>query len=173
MAKIPFAFALGLVVLMPLVYFGGERWWLPTVWLGLVLAYTMWGLSVWCGKDYAHVKLSVWGLLFLIPLLVGALQLAPIKRMTEVLSPKAFSQWEAMAVLAKEMETPALDPEELDDAEAVAETLKEAEKLDLQRGKMRTRISVSPGDTKQMCSLFGICLWFDIIFSCPICNETL
>ena len=54
MAKLPFAFAIGLVVLMPLAYFGGERWWLPTVWLGLVLAYTMWGLSVWwCGKDYA------------------------------------------------------------------------------------------------------------------------
>ena len=162
MAKIPFALALGLIVIMPLAYFGGERWWLPTVWLGLVLAYTMWGLSVWwCGKDYAHVKLSVWGLLFLIPLLVGALQLAPIKGLTKLLSPKAFSQWEAMAELAKDMETPELEPEEADDAEA----LKEAEKLDLQRGKMHTRISVSPDDTVQMCSLFGICLFLFILLT--------
>ena len=166
MAKLPFAVALGLVVLMPLAYFGGERWWMPTVWLGLVLAYTMWGLSVWwCGKDYAHVKLSVWGLLFLIPLLVGALQLAPLKGVTKLLSPKAFSQWEAMAVLAKDMETPELEPEESDDAEAVAEALKEAEKIDLKRGKMRTRISVSPDDTMQMCSLFGICLFLFILLT--------
>ena len=166
MAKLPFAIALGLVVLMPLAYFGGERWWMPTVWLGLVLAYTMWGLSVWwCGKDYAHVKLSVWGLLFLIPLLVGALQLAPLKGVTKLLSPKAFSQWEAMAVLAKDMETPELEPEESDDAEAVAEALKEAEKIDLKRGKMRTRISVSPDDTMQMCSLFGICLFLFILLT--------
>lgn len=166
MAKVPFALALGLIVIMPLAYFGGERWWLPTVWLGLVLAYTMWGLSVWwCGKDYAHVKLSVWGLLFLIPLLVGALQLAPIKGLTKLLSPKAFSQWEAMAELAKDMETPELEPEEADDAEAAAEALKEAEKLDLQRGKMHTRISVSPDDTVQMCSLFGICLFLFILLT--------
>ncbi len=166
MAKIPFAIAVGLVVLMPLAYFGGERWWLPTVWLGLVMAYTMWGLSVWwCGKDYAHVKLSVWGGLFVIPLLVGALQLAPLKGMTKLLSPKAFSQWEAMAVLAKDMETPALEPEESDDAEAVAEALKEAEKLDLKRGTLRTRVSVSPDDTRQMCSLFGICLCLFILLT--------
>ena len=48
-----------------------------------------------------------------------------------MLSPKAFSQWEAMAVLAKDMETPELEPEESDDAEAVAEALKEAEKMHL------------------------------------------
>ena len=166
MAKVPFALALGLVVIMPLAYFGGERWWLPAVWLGLVLAYTMWGLSVWwCGKDYAHVKLSVWGLLFLIPLLVGVIQLMPLKGLTKLLSPKAFSQWEAMAELAKDMETPELEPEEADDAEAVAEALKEAEKLDLQRGKMHTRISVSPDDTVQMCSLFGICLFLFILLT--------
>ncbi len=166
MAKLPFAFAIGLVVLMPLAYFGGERWWLPTVWLGLVLAYTMWGLSVWwCGKDYAHVKLSVWGLLFFIPLLAGALQLLPHKGLTKVLSPKAFTQWEAMAVLAKDMETPELETEEVDDAEAAAETLKEAEKLDLKRGKVQTRVSISPDDTKQMCSLFGVCLCLFILLT--------
>ena len=166
MAKLPFAFALGLVILMPLAYFGGERWWMPTVWLGLILAYAMWGLSVWwCGKDYAHVKLSAWGLLFLIPLLVGVLQLAPVKGLTKMLSPKAFSQWESMAELAKDMETPELEPEESDDAEAAEEALKEAEKLDLKRGKMRTRISVSPDDTKQMCSLLGICLFLFILLT--------
>ncbi len=166
MAKLPFAIAIGLVVLMPLAYFGGERWWLPAVWLGLVMAYTMWGLSVWwCGKDYAHVKLSTWGLLFLIPLLVGALQLAPLKGVTKLLSPKAFSQWEAMAVLAKEMETPELEPEESEDAEAVTEALKDAEKLDLKRGNIRTRVSVSPCDTMQMCSLFGICLMLFILLT--------
>ncbi|MCR5381703.1 MAG: O-antigen ligase family protein [Lentisphaeria bacterium] len=166
MAKVPFALALGLVVIMPLAYFGGERWWLPSVWLGLVLAYTMWGLSVWwCGKDYAHVKISAWGLLFLIPLLVGALQLAPIRGLTKVLSPKAFDQWVAMEELAKDMETPELEPEESDDAEAVAETLKEAEKLDLKRGTVRTRVSVSPDDTIQMCSLFGICLLMFILLT--------
>ena len=166
MAKVPFALALGLVVIMPLAYFGGERWWLPTVWLGLVLAYTMWGLSVWwCGKDYAHVKVSAWGLLFLIPFLVGALQLAPIRGLTKVLSPKAFAQWVAMEELAKDMETPELEPEESDDAEAVAETLKDAEKLDLKRSMVRTRVSVSPGDTMQMCSLFGICLLMFILLT--------
>ena len=166
MAKVPFALALGLVVIMPLAYFGGERWWLPSVWLGLVLAYTMWGLSVWwCGKDYAHVKISAWGLLFLIPLLVGVLQLAPIRGLTKVLSPKAFAQWVAMEELAKDMETPELEPEESDDAEAVAEALKEAEKLDLKRSTVRTRVSVSPGDTMQMCSLFGICLLMFILLT--------
>ncbi len=166
MAKVPFALALGLVVIMPLAYFGGERWWLPSVWLGLVLAYTMWGLSVWwCGKDYAHVKISAWGLLFLVPLLVGALQLAPLRGLTKVLSPKAFAQWVAMEELAKDMETPELEPEESDDAEATAEALKEAEKLDLKRGTIRTRVSVSPDDTMQMCSLFGICLLLFILLT--------
>ena len=166
MAKVPFALALGLVVIMPLAFFGGERWWLPSVWLGLVLAYTMWGLSVWwCGKDYAHVKISAWGLLFRIPLLVGALQLAPIRGLTKVLSPKAFAQWGAMEELAKDMETPELEPEESDDAEAVAETLKDAEKLDLKRGMVRTRVSMSPCDTIQMCSLFGICLLMFILLT--------
>ena len=166
MAKLPFAIALGLVALMPLAYFGGERWWLPTVWLGLVLAYTMWGLSVWwCGKDYAHVKLSIWGLLFFIPLLVGALQLAPLKGVTKLLSPKAYSQWEAMAELAKDMETPELEATEMEDKEAAEEALKEAEKLDLKRGKMHTRISVSPDDTIKMCSLFGICLFLFILLT--------
>ena len=166
MAKVPFALAIALVVIMPLAYFGGERWWLPSVWLGLVLAYTMWGLSVWwCGKDYAHVKISAWGLLFLVPLLVGVVQLAPHRGLTKLLSPKAFTQWVAMEELAKEMETPALEPEESDDAEAVAEALKEAEKLDLKRNTIRTRVSVSPGDTMQMCSLFGICLLLFILLT--------
>ena len=166
MAKVPFALGLGLVVIMPLAYFGGERWWLPSVWLGLVLAYTTWGLSVWwCGKDYAHVKISVWGLLFLIPLLVGALQLTPHRGLTKLLSPKAFAQWVAMEELAKDMETPELEAEEADDAEAVAEALKDAEKLDLKRGSIHTRVSVSPGDTMQMCSLFGICLMLFILLT--------
>ena len=111
------------------------------------------------------MKISAWGLLFLIPLLVGALQLAPIRGLTKVLSPKAFAQWGAMEELAKDMETPELEPEESDDAEAVAETLKDAEKLDLKRGMVRTRVSMSPGDTIQMCSLFGICLLMFILLT--------
>ena len=166
MAKLPFAIGLSLVVIMPLAFFGGERWWLPTVWLGLVVAYAMWGLSVWwCGKDYAHVKISAWGLLFLVPLIVGLLQLVPREGMTKLLSPKAYSQWQAMAEMAKDMETPELEPEESDDAEAVAEALKEAETLNVRRDKIRTRVSVSPGDTLERCSLFGICLMLFILLT--------
>ncbi|MBO7619688.1 MAG: O-antigen ligase family protein, partial [Victivallales bacterium] len=166
MAKLPFAIGLSLVVIMPLAFFGGERWWLPTVWLGLVVAYAMWGLSVWwCGKDYAHVKISAWGLLFLVPLIVGLLQLVPREGMTKLLSPKAYSQWQAMAEMAKDMETPELEPEESDDAEAVAEALKEAETLNVRRDKIRTRVSVSPRDTLERCSLFGICLMLFILLT--------
>lgn len=167
MAKLPFAVCVGLVFLMPLAYFGGERWWIPAVWMFLILAYMMWGLSVWwCGKDYAHVKFSGWGLLFFVPMLVGLIQLMPMKGLTKILSPKAYEQWEAVAELGQDINKPELEPEEIDEsATGSQETLTDIAKLDLKLDQVKTRVSVSPCDTREMVGLFGACLLLFILLT--------
>lgn len=92
----PFYGLLILLVMLPLVYQGGDYWWLPLANGLLVLLYAVWGLTAWWrGGDAVRWRWHAGMLLFVFPLALGLVQSMPLPDgVVARLSPVGWSWWE-------------------------------------------------------------------------------
>lgn len=138
LAQFPFAIVLLLLGVMPLIYNGGESWWLPLVLLVLIAAYGLWMMSAWwCGGEHKRVRYSHITGIFLLPLVVGLIQLVPSEMFVRIVSNKTWQRWT--------------------DFTAVFSVMAEA------TDKVRYTLSLSPDNTFARCLLFFICLLIFVI----------
>ena len=77
--SVPFYGLLFLLVMLPLVYNGGDYWWLPTASCLLALLYAIWGLAAWWrGSESVRWRWHAGILLFVLPLTLGLVQFLPL-----------------------------------------------------------------------------------------------
>lgn len=94
LAWVPFVVVLLTMVLMPLAYDGGERWWLPIFNTILIAMYGVWMLSAWwCGGDSAKTRWHGTLLLLMLPIAAGLLQLIPCASLVRILNPHTWQLW--------------------------------------------------------------------------------
>ncbi len=80
------------VAFLPVLYMGGEAWWLPLELIVALVGFFCWILSYWWrGYRAGHIRLSLTILFFVLPLAVAFLQCIPCARLTSLLSPKGFN----------------------------------------------------------------------------------
>ena len=80
------------VAFLPVIYMGGEAWWLPLELIIVLVGFFCWGLSYWWrGYRAGHFSVSLTVLLFALPLVVAIFQCIPSDRLTSFLSPGAYT----------------------------------------------------------------------------------
>ena len=96
--SVPFYGLLFLLVMLPLVYNGGDYWWLPTASCLLALLYAIWGLAAWWrGSESVRWRWHAGILLFVLPLTLGLVQFLPLPDgVVARLSPVSWSWWESL-----------------------------------------------------------------------------
>ncbi|MDD4099251.1 MAG: O-antigen ligase family protein, partial [Lentisphaeria bacterium] len=128
MAQVPMCGLLILLVMLPLIYQGGEYWWLPVATSLVLVLYVFWGLSAWwlggeTGRWHWHAGM----LLFALPLGLGLAQAMPIPDgLVTRLSPSGWPWWEGLRQLGL--------------------------------GDIRPSLSLAPDYTLRTCELLLLCL---------------
>lgn len=97
-SKIAGLIVLATIGVLPLVWGGGQPWWLAGSLLVLAIALVFWLVGIWwMGEGTYRLQFS-WGvLLFAVPLAVGGLQWLPLGKAVRMLSPAAARYWEGAA----------------------------------------------------------------------------
>lgn len=92
----PMAVVLLMVGIMPIIYMGGDAWWLPLMAILGVGALVCWMLAGWwCGSEAGKPRFGLGALLFLVPALFGFIQMIPWNMLVKVFSPSAWKTWSA------------------------------------------------------------------------------
>lgn len=113
--QLPFIMALMIVAFLPLIYNGGETWWLPFAGICLTISYASWAMSAWWkGGRLSRLSFDPWALFFIIPLVAGAIQLIPGEAFTQAISPYVYNIWrEAQNLnIGKVITRPTLAPDQ-------------------------------------------------------------
>ena len=99
-SKIAGLIVLATIGVLPLIWGGGQPWWLAGSLLVLAIALVFWLVGIWwMGEGTYRLQFS-WGiLLFAVPLMVGVLQWLPLGKVVRLLSPAAARYWESAALM--------------------------------------------------------------------------